>query len=1195
MTKLTKEQFEALDLSAHTLVTANAGSGKTFILTKRFLETIQQKKIRFNQIVAITFTEKAASELLSRISSQLDEILNNTKNFLTGNEYQRLREFRQHILSAKISTIHSFCFDILKEFPVEAEIDPSTEVIDEITRKDFIEKSIEETLIENLENENVKDILRIFGKDTTIKFIENLINKRYFTDILIDKIYNFNVIEQKNFEQNFLDYFEKINETAQKYFTDIYHYLFLEILGLFPQIKNEVTLKKGKEELIEKINGLENQIKLFTQQLDFKKLDSIFEAITQILLTRQDWKVRKTYFKNADENSAITQFQKIINNLKDFYEKILWDKEFEKEKYKLTLTVIDLYKKAKEKYHYFKTLEGSLDFDDLLILTDKLLENENIRNQLKNRYFFVLVDEFQDTDTIQFNIIKKLTDNFNQTNIVFAVGDEKQSIYGFRNAQLSVFQDFKNFLKSYETEQLKSKVVTLSTNYRSAPSIAAFVNYVFGSLWKSKKVEEVSINYHQEVEYSPLKVGREKFSDENITIIVNEESESQPDKIGNYILELIKSDKKIFDREQGIFRKIGFGDFALLFRTRDEIKDFEFSFFKKQIPFVVSGGRGYFQSEEIRDWINYLNFLANPSSDDALLSILRSPFFALDDNLLLKISQQQGENFFNKLYNLVQNQNYNRILSDTYNILEKHLQISSRYTIPELLQTILDDTLYFGKIDYHPKRFQIIANIKKLINLAHKFETSGLRDLKSFSLYLKDAFEKEDTAEATLSEIKGSVQFMTIHQAKGLEFPIVILPNFERNLQSSSIKYGEISINDYFGFCFKLKASDGENYHTLSSFFGNKINEKIDFNEQLRVLYVALTRATEKLVISFYHKSDEKKNNSKSFKQILLDQLPPINLDNNNSLEIDTKLSFIEKTEEEIREITKNYKLKIDVVKDLNESEEKLTIQNQNEKLEASNLKLFLEDINEKVKQEIFTATQLNVFNQCPTKFLLKFVIGYNPLKITSSEFNFDEKVSGADFGLLFHQLMEKIQKPDLNEAKYILENLLANFPQSIKSIYEKEVLKKFSEALKNELFQKIILHPNSLREFEIIIKFGNHFLLGILDRINLDDNRITIIDYKTDTFSEENFDEKVKEYITQMEFYTLITSEYFKNSREIHLVLFFINLNKYYQKQFHNDEIIQIKKKFIQMLEKIESLSFEKNLDNCKLCEYAKFGRCIL
>lgn len=135
MAKLTKEQFEALDLSAHTLVTANAGSGKTFILTKRFLETIQQKKIRFNQIVAITFTEKAASELLSRISSELDEILNNTKNILTGNEYQRLREFRQHILSAKISTIHSFCFDILKEFPVEAEIDPSTEVIDEIRKK----------------------------------------------------------------------------------------------------------------------------------------------------------------------------------------------------------------------------------------------------------------------------------------------------------------------------------------------------------------------------------------------------------------------------------------------------------------------------------------------------------------------------------------------------------------------------------------------------------------------------------------------------------------------------------------------------------------------------------------------------------------------------------------------------------------------------------------------------------------------------------------------------------------------------------------------------------------------------------------------------------------------------------------------------------------------------------------------------
>lgn len=1194
MSGLTSEQLDALNLSVHTLVTANAGSGKTFILTKRFIETIRQTKIKYNQIVAITFTEKAAAELLLRISKELDEILDTFKATIDQNEIRRLQEFREYILSAKISTIHSFCFDILKEFPIEAGIDPSTEIIDELKKKDLINKSVEDTLIQNLNDEKVKNILRIFGKDIIIKFISNLIEKRYFTDQLIQKIYEPSATTNSSSDQQFEIYFKTITKNAQEYFEATYSVKFKQALKLIPQIKNEITSKKDIDDLIEKIDSLETQIGNFLADLNYKKIDSIFESITQTLLTK-DLKIRKKIFNDVNESSAISQLQKIIYELRHLVKNVNWEKTFEKEKYLLTLTLIDLYKKAKDRFHYFKTLEGVLDFDDLLILTDYLLNNETVKQLLKNRFLFILVDEFQDTDSIQFNIIKKIAGDFQSENIVFVVGDEKQSIYGFRNAQLQVFQNFKSYLKELEQKSRQSNLVTLSTSYRSSPSIAAFVNHIFYGLWGSRKNDFSKINYHQDVEYSPLKIGREKYSDEAVTLIINDENENQSEKIGNYILNLVNSEMEIFDRKKETFRKVEFGDFALLFRTRAEMKDFESAFIKQQIPFVVSGGRGYFQSEELQDWINYINFLSNPRNDDSLLAILRSPFFAFDDNLLLKIALQDGNSFFEKLKNYSQGENSEAFVHGVYQILENHLRIASRYTIPELLQTILDITNYYGKINYHPKKTQIIANIKKLINIAHTFEASGLEDLKSFSKYLREAHEREEVSEAVISEIKGSVQFMTIHQSKGLEFPIVILPNFEKELKRSSIKYGDISINDYFGFCFKLKDAVGENIHTLSSFFGNQINEGIDFNEQLRLLYVALTRATEKLVISFYHFSDSKKNNQNSYKQILLDQLPFIGFDKNNSIKINSKLTFITKENELLKEFEKDYDLSIELLKDLPSEVKNFMPSSDNLISKSNQVNLFFYTINDRVKEEIFTATQLNVYAQCPAKYFLKFIIGYNPFKQTFSENLYQDEIGGADFGLVFHQFMEKLQRADIKEAEEVTSQILENYPQSIRTKFTNELLEKFNDLLLDQTFVKITSHPDSLREFEIRIKLNNHILLGVIDRINISENEVTIIDYKTDSFPQEKFEEKIRNYLTQMEFYILLVSEFFKLKENINLTLYFINLRKAYTHSYNEEEINSIKKKFRNFLAQIEQNSIEKNFDHCGVCEYSINSKCII
>jgi ATP-dependent helicase/nuclease subunit A len=700
-----------------------------------------------------------------------------------------------------------------------------------------------------------------------------------------------------------------------------------------------------------------------------------------------------------------------------------------------------------------------------------------------------------------------------------------------------------------------------------------------------------------------LQIGREKYSDEPVVFLVSNDPENQSEMIANYILSLINSGKKIFDRKEERSRKIEFGDFALLFRKRKEIKEYENIFNEKKIPFVVSGGRGFYQSEEIQDWISYLNFLANPHNDLFLLAILRSPFFALSDNQILKISFQEGKSFFEKLKNYTAANPDDYSLKEILNILNSHLKIASRYSIPELLQTILKDTLYYGKIDYASKKSQMIANVEKLIGVAHKYESVGLQDLKSFSAYLKEAFETEDNieSEATISEIKGSVQMMTIHQAKGLEFPIVILPNLHQKFNQSSIKFGDIGINDYFGFVFKLTDGAGNNYHTYSSFFGNMMNEAIDYNEELRLLYVALTRATEKLVISFAHNDEETKQTKEdSFKQIILNSFDEVKLTplEKNPFKINSQLTFQKVENENIVEETKDYTLKIEVLQNLSSTDSTQSLVNQpTSKSPELNLKIFAEGIESKVREEIFTATQLNVYNFCPAKYLLKFVIGFNPDKNYFSENLDDDFVGGLEFGRVFHKLMERLTKPDLDEISKTIDEILKSQPESLKSNLKSEVLQKCSKLTDNKNFLEIFSAKKSYREFEMKIKFENHILLGIVDRINIDENGITIIDYKTDSFKLEDYDRKVNEYKTQMEFYVLLVSEFFKRNDDINLVLFFINYpDKPFKTKFTSNQIDSIKKHFSQILSNIENGIFQKNLTNCSICEFAlRNDQCIL
>ncbi|GEM_PF-1830361 len=1209
MIVLTENQKKAIDINKNTVVIANAGSGKTFILTQRFLETISKKSVKYNEIIAITFTEKAAGELQSKISLAIEEKLKSVDKEIANS----LKTFRQHIVSAKISTIHSFCLNLIKQFPIESGIDPTITVIEDRENLQFIDKAIEETLLESIENEQVRSLLKLFGKDRVSEKLSRLIQKRYLTDKLIHDLY---FLSESDTEKKFELYYNKIWKTAEDYFFN-YNFDFLtDALEKIKMVIDEIESFGTRENEYEILTNFYDQISQYIQKKDLRKIfEKLYELSTEFPVISKKYQRRK----NIDY-SFFKELKEFLTSNKKLFESNYQRLVLEKMRLEQILTFIDLYLKAKTRYNEIKTLHGVVDFDDILIITDKILDFTDVREELSNRFKFILVDEFQDTDSIQYSILKKITNGFDDTHNIFVVGDEKQSIYAFRNAELKVFQQLKDEVRELNKKRfVDSKdfgIINLSESYRTTPTIAGLVNKIFSKLIEKKECN-ANKNYHESVEYTPLSIGKnpDEYLDEPIEIIVGTNNHNDKtnlsELIAKRILNLVISKKLIFDRKKNIYRSIQFSDIALLFRKREEIKEYENVFIRFGIPFIVSGGRGYFQTEEISDFRNYLKFIISTDYDYSLIAILRSPFFACSDTEIFKIYLQNGKTFFEKLEKYVISNPLDIFIKNIYEILKSHIEFSKKFGISILLQKILQDTFYTSNVSYHPRKNQIVANINKFINLAHQFEMKGFRDINDFIEYLELTQFETETAEATISEIENCVELMTVHQAKGMEFPVVILPNLHQEIGKFTLRGGTLEIEDNTGIIFKLKQTKdssnitGESNKYLYTFpvaFGELLYNKKSFNENLRVWYVALTRSSEILILGCKLVEEINADNDEYLISIILKALgkTPEVLLNENQIKIPTQIKFLREKDGVKNFVEEQREICIDIIRSIQHPKLSFGKDDIIEKSEIKPLFLkgeFIESIQPKSKLEIFTSTQINTYEFCPRNYLLKYVIGYHPTLFFEPEKDESTfEIGGAEFGNLFHSIMKKVNSLDFNEINSIIENELKQFTPSVQKAFYQELQTKFKFLFRSENFQKIFESKNSLREFEIKSKIDNHILMGVIDRININENEITIIDYKTDTFDINEYDLKVIKYKTQMDVYAFLAYRYFGENKKINLIIFFINFpDKPYQKSYDKSELLAINNKIREIISKIEMKDFSKNTINCQRCEYFINSKCIL
>ncbi|MGE5441198.1 MAG: UvrD-helicase domain-containing protein, partial [Bacteroidota bacterium] len=434
MAGITPHQQAALNYKEHISLTANAGSGKTFVLSRRYVEIALNENVSLRNIVAITFTDKAAGELYKKISEEVQ------RRYLESTDYQEkkiIERIRRQLVSANISTIHSFCIDILREFPLEAELDANFTPIDQNLSDELLQLSVEETIkyyISNEENSgNLKYLIRIFASRTVLKnVVASLVQKRKNILKLASEVYTKDEKEiSRFFYTNFEKYVSQIIETNRE-----------KIICCIIRINNTVLSYKPDNPLALEIKSLLCRLQ---EAEDFSQMFSVLKELKGRLLTTSTSSLKKSGYLNVERevlSGEIKSLEKFFSEI-DAFDLPLDHEEVELELARFGRNLIEVFNSALNTYTEKKRQMGYLDFEDILILTQNLLANEEVCQRLREKFQYIMIDEYQDTNEVQYEIFMPILNYLRQGNL-FIVGDEKQSIYMFRDAELKVFNRTKD-------------------------------------------------------------------------------------------------------------------------------------------------------------------------------------------------------------------------------------------------------------------------------------------------------------------------------------------------------------------------------------------------------------------------------------------------------------------------------------------------------------------------------------------------------------------------------------------------------------------------------------------------------------------------------------------------------------------------------------------------------------------------------
>ncbi len=768
MTRLSDQPARARirgDLAATLIVEAAAGTGKTTELIERILALIQRGHSSLERILAVTFTEFAAGEMKLRLRTELEK----ARKGASIEERDRLTAALAKLEVAPIGTIHSFCADLLREWPVEARVDPVFEIVADESRNQLFGQAFDAWFQRVLGDppEGVRRFLRrrVRGKDLAPR--EQL--KRAGLDLL----------EHRDFDAPWsrppFDRSAGIARTVER-------------LGELAEFASRV--QDGQDKLAQSLGELRNWLDDLRRREGVRSRDEdgLEAELCDLSHRYAIWNKgpgRGKWLADGLERKSVAALRDAVKaDLDAFLEQCDAD---------LAAALREELRPLCAAYEELKLQSGCLDFLDLLLRARDLVRDQpKVRQELQQRFTHVLVDEFQDTDPLQAEILLLLAANnsaeadWRQARPIagklFLVGDPKQSIYRFRRADIALYEEVKGVLLARGAE-----MVHLTTSFRSVPGIQEAVNAAFAPrMTGGTQATYVPLDrFRAPPEGRPqvIALPAPRLYSTWGRIVHEKIEESYPDAVAAFIDFLInRSGWKVTERDEGVRQvPLEARHVCLLFKrmrnwdgdvTRPYVRALE----ARRIPHVLVGGRSYHSREEVLAIRNAAQAIEWPDDELSVFATLRGPLFAVGDDALLLFRQRQGRLYPLRRFELEALSPLEREVVDALSVLgQLHLR-RNRRPIAQTLTMLLQATRAHAGLAIWPTGEQALANVLRVVELARRFEAAGASSFRAFVEQLAEDAERDDAAEApVVEEGTEGVRVMTVHRAKGLEFPVVIL------------------------------------------------------------------------------------------------------------------------------------------------------------------------------------------------------------------------------------------------------------------------------------------------------------------------------------------------------------------------------------------------------------------------------------
>jgi ATP-dependent helicase/nuclease subunit A len=839
---LPEQASAAYEIDKHVSVTAGPGSGKTTVLVERYVHILREHSLAIDQIVAITFTNRAANEMRERLRSELNHML----RIASDEERRRWLHYKRTLDGAVITTIHGFCARMLREFPVEARVDPQFLLLDEHRAAMMLELIVEEVLSEFISNGHI-EISRLtlgVGRSRLAAALAQLYREARGQGLSLEEL----ALATARVHATEADHAAALAELER---------VMADFLGVRRTTKAAMTNQAEVVSAWAAAQKLLKTIPAHETLADFCRLVENF----------------RTHRPQA--RSPVAEHVKALDLL-------VWEKNLQGRVPQVcldlfarqyALEMINLLMRVDQRLNEEKQKISALDFDDLELRTLLLVERPEVIARTSERYRFFLVDEFQDTNQVQRVLLERLAlSKGRRPANLFIVGDRKQSIYGFRGADVDVFRQMTSTLLAAGGDEKP-----LQLNFRSQPPLIAFFNYLFARLFQVPEdvpsSEYKNLDQLGYVKHEKSDAKRElRDAGPLVEFLVSTKPSLEDDpraEQDSRVLDAQQVARRILTLTRATSPPVKYSDIALLFRAMTQVQIYESVFRRANIPYQTVLGRGFYEREEITDLIQLLRFLDNKTDEIALAAVLRSPLCGISDNALLALrcapllaevetsDPLRGFSATRLLYTALHRHHEIAFISaEEHELLDRAARLISQlvdrrhhYSIHDLLRFAVAESEYLAVTAANFDGAQRLANVERLFTLAARFESSGTHLIRDFVRYVEE-FEAIGSreSEGQIDQAADAVRLMTIHQAKGLEFPVVIIPDLQRLSRVATDTW--VLLDRHHGLT--LKVPDGRGNLVAGCTFTNfeKRHAWREHFESMRLLYVAASRAEDRLILS---------------------------------------------------------------------------------------------------------------------------------------------------------------------------------------------------------------------------------------------------------------------------------------------------------------------------------------------------------